>query len=110
MKEYYTTAIFDEYFKYFGIHPKSVELYGKTKEDIINVKITIAEDQTIRSFEFQRDSPVVDYWAFIDKNDSVSSLIWHQRFLLNMCFPYGIDAAEKHGDGKAYRVNIEKID
>lgn len=109
MKEYYTTAIFDGYFKHFGIQPKTAELYGNSVEDIIEVKITIAEDQSIQSFEFQRDNPIFDYWAFIDKNECISSLIWHQRFLLNMCFPYGIDAAEKHGDGKAYRVNIEKI-
>lgn len=110
MKEYFTTAIFNKYFKYFNIHEKSASLYGVKKEDIIKVKVTIHEDQTILPFEQQRTNKEPDYWAFISNDDTISSLIWHQRFLLNVCFTYGIEAAENNGDGKAYRVNVTKIE
>ena len=33
-------------------------------------------------------------------------MIYAQRFLLDMCFPYGIKATEEKGQGKAYRLEI----
>jgi hypothetical protein len=36
-------------------------------------------------------------------------MIQPKRFMLDMCFPCGIKAAEEARDGKAYRLNIKQI-
>jgi len=95
-------------YKHFGISEITASLYGSKLSEIIKVKVEISEDQ----------SPVppkhvpnqADYWAWVDSKGKLSTLIWPQWFLLNMCFPYGLKAEEERGGGKAYRVNILEID
>lgn len=110
MREFTTTAIFKEYFKHFNINPKAVSLYGVKVEDIVNVKVTMHEDQSIPAFEEQKNNPNADYWAFVKSDDKGYNLIFHKRFILNVCFPYGIESSENAGHGKAYRVKVEQID
>ena len=105
--EFIVTAVLsDKSYHHFGIHPKTASLYGDKVEDIVNVTLKISEDQTIPEPNCKFDAP--DYWGWVNGDNKIS-MIYPQRFLLNMCFPYGIHAAEKHGDGKSFRVEIIKI-
>lgn len=109
MKKYQNTAVKSEKgFKNFGIRPVSASLYGNKPEDIVDVEITIAEDQSVPSFDEQKKSDSPDYWGWIAKGEDRFSIIFGQRFLLNMAFVSGIEAAEEHDKGKAYRINVEE--
>jgi hypothetical protein len=108
MKELVTTAVQDEgLYRHFGIHPKTASLYGCDPAAIINVKLVESSDQS-------RGEPLksVDgYWSWWDfkKNRFEPVLTWHGLILLDICFPAGFKVSEERGDGKAYRVNVERI-
>lgn len=96
------------HYKDFGIHEMVASLYGADPKDIVELEFVISTNQTpveknLTSYE---DS---DYWVWMDKDGNSSQrLLWPQHFLLNMCFPYGIKAAEEAGQGKAFRVELIK--
>ena len=92
-------------YKHFGISEITANIYGSKLSEIIKVKVEISEDQSPP--EYVPNQP--DYWAWVEKG-KISSLIWSQWFLLNMCFSYGLKSAEEAGEGKAYRVNILEIE
>jgi hypothetical protein len=96
---------YGKYFDHFGIHESTVSLYGKEVNDIIKVEVSIAKEQNVENIN--EGGP--DYWGWYDNEDETFSLIYAQRFLLNMCFPYGIDASVDAGQGKDYRLNITQI-
>ncbi len=104
------TAVLDDKGRYchFGIRPSLVSLYGNKVEDILNVEITIADDQT-PALEPQDDPHVndADYWGWWAFKQERFSMIYGKYFLLNMCFPAGIKATEDAGQGKAYRLNVK---
>jgi hypothetical protein len=105
--EFKITAIFDKenggHYKHFGINPVSAVLYGDKPEDIVEVNIRISDDQ---STPVNYNSMIADYWGWYDYKDKKFSLIYPKRFLLEMCFPYGIAASERAGQGKAYRLEL----
>lgn len=104
-------AVFNgEYFEHFGIREVTASLYGKKKEEILEVKLTISEDQSIPPPP-QNDPAVLtsDYWGWWDNEDKAFTMIYQKRFLLDMCFPYGIEASEEKGKGKAYRLEVKEI-
>lgn len=109
-KVYTNTAAFNgEYFTAFGIHSVTAGLYGYKDKDIINVEMTIAEDQTIPpSPQHDKNVNNIDYWGWWDNQDKKFTHIYQKRFLLDMCFPYGIEKTEEAGKGKAYRLNIKE--
>lgn len=74
----------------------------------MDVEITISQDQSVPSFDEQKKSDTSDYWGWISKGEDRFSLIFGQRFLLDMAFPSGIKAAEEHDKGKAYRIHVEE--
>jgi hypothetical protein len=97
-------------FNHFGINKLSACLYGDKVEDIIEVEVSIAEDQTIPpSIQNDPKANEPDYWAWWDSERKKFSLIWSKYFLLDMCFPYGMPAEEERGRGKAYRVNVKYV-
>lgn len=106
-----TTAVWQgKNFAHFGISQKSAILYGKKSEDIVNVEISLSEDQTVPPAP--QDDPKVnepDYWAWWDNEKEKFTLIWPKRFLLNMCFAYGMKAEEDIGRGKDYRVHVKQM-
>ena len=107
MKNIKTTAVWNgKYFQHFGINEKSAVLYGDDVDDIEEVELKISENQLIPFSEQERTDKNVDYWGWFDNEREEITLIWHKRFLLNICFPYGIEATEKVGKGKAYRLEI----
>lgn len=106
------TAVFkDGKFIHFGITPLSASLYGDKEEDIVKVKLTVSDNQE-KPPAPQNDPKVneADYWGWWDNDKQEFTIIWNKYFLLNMCFPYGMDAEEERGRGKAYRVNVKKVE
>lgn len=106
MKKIYTiTAVKHEkgYYHHFGIHPMTAPIFGDDPKDIVEVDFIIDDDQSVPPDYIEP----CDYWGWIDKKeDELSTLTFPQRFLLNMCFPYGIEASEDKGEGKAYRLKL----
>lgn len=105
------TAVFNgKYFEHFGIREISAFLYGKKKEEILKVELTISDDQSLPPLP-QNDPAVMtsDYWGWWDNEQKHFSMIYQKRFLLNMCFPYGIESSEEKGKGKAYRLEVKEI-
>lgn len=95
------------HYKNFGINPISAIIYGKQEKDIIQVEVSIHENQ--EKVPPNSKNMEADYWGWWDETQKRFSLIWPQYFLLNMCFPYGIKAAEESNQGKAYRLNVNPI-
>jgi len=92
-------------YKHFGIHPITAQLYGEKREDIVELEFEADEDQTVP--ESNKEYTEADYWGWIyEGSDSPTTLMYPQYFLLNMCFPSGIKAAEESGKGKAYRFKL----
>ncbi len=86
---------------HFGIRDMTSSLYGYKPKDILEVDMVISEDQTLPENDNDRTEP--DYWGWYDNDDKRISMMYSARFLLDMCFPYGIKASEKAGQGKAFR-------
>lgn len=106
-----TTAILEDgRYQHFGIHPMTCNLFGHKKEEIVELSFQIHEDQTKLNFEVERDSKDADYWGWFDQEKTPptfsSSLIYPKYFLLNICFPYGIQGSEDKNQGKAYRIKF----
>ena len=104
------TAVFNgKYFEHFGIHPATASLYGNKVSEIIEVELSVAKDQTKSPANDKNPDP--DYWGWWDETDQRFSMIYAKRFLLDMCFPAGIDGTKKHRpeEGKAYRLNVKLL-
>lgn len=95
-----------EYYQHFGIVPSLASLYGDNPDDIVEIEMKVSDDQTI----IPEITTFADYWEWIssDRNE-FTQMIYAQRFLLEMCFPYGIKASEEKGHGKAYRLEIVSV-
>jgi hypothetical protein len=105
-KIFTTTAIFENnHYKHFGICVLSASLYGDKEEDIVELKMKISYDQKLPDERLKKQL-IADYWGWYDFEKEKMSLIFPQRFLLNMCFPYGMKACEDNNEGKAYRLEI----
>jgi hypothetical protein len=85
------------------IHPY-IDIYGSetqvyvcdfNKENPI-IKVTVIEDQN------------GNYWAWWDNEDQAFCMVWQSHAQLEVCFPYGINAAEERGRGEACRVRVEE--
>ncbi len=105
-----TAVLNGDTFEHFGINKVTATMYGNQPDDIITVELTVAEDQTIPP-QPQNDPNIKDndYWAWWEFEENNYTLVWHKRFLLNMCFPYGIQLTEEKNKGKAYRVNVKQV-
>ena len=95
----------DKYYDHFGIHPSTANLYGNKESDIVTVTITVSDDQTLPSESSKLTE--ADYWGWYDGAKNSFTMIYPQRFLLNMCFPGGINADEEANAGKAFRLIIK---
>ncbi len=102
------TAVFDgKHFDHFGIHPITAILYGHESSEIIDVNVCISDDQKIPA---NNDGNMdVDYWGWYCFEKKTFTMVYGKRFLLNMCFPSGIESAENAKQGKAYRLKVTKL-
>ncbi len=104
----HTAVLEGKTFTHFGIHAATSDLYGHKPEEIIDIELTISKDQGKPPMDSNNNA--ADYWGWYDCRKKCFTMIYAQRFLLGMCFGYGIEAAENSYQGKAYRleVNIKK--
>jgi len=113
MKNFKTTATLNKqgnFYQHFGIHEKLCSLYGDKPEDIVTVEFKISADQSIPDENNMEKLMTPDYWGWYDNDKKAfGMMIYAKRFLLEMCFTYGIKASEEAGQGKAYRLEIVKI-
>jgi len=102
--EFEVTAVLnDDFYNHFGIHPSLASLYGDKIKDIETLIMKISKDQTIPKTHMKE----ADYWGWFNaEKNKFTMMIYAQRFLLEMCFSYGIKEAEDAGQGKAYRIEI----
>lgn len=103
----YTAVLEDKEYKHFGITKGLASIYGDKESDILNIILSVADDQTMPPLP-QNDPDIdkPDYWGWFDNKEQSFIHIYPKYFLLNMCFPYGMDAEEERCYGKAYRLNI----
>jgi hypothetical protein len=100
-------AVFNgKYLEHFGIHASLASMYGHNADEIVEVEMTVHENQTKPPTGDNNDM-TNDYWGWFDyENDRNSfSLIYAKRFLLEMCFP-NMRCSEERGQGKAYRLKL----
>jgi len=91
-------------YNHFGIRAELASLYGDDPEDIVTLKLKVSDDQTIP----ETHKKEADYWGWYDNDRKEFTMIHAQRFLLNMCFPNGMEASEGVNQGKGYRLEIIK--
>ena len=106
-----TTATLDDKgnFHHFGIRETTCSLYGDKPEDIKTVSLEIHTNQAKPSkeeFNEMCKTNTPDYWGWKDVGSDEFSLIYQQRFLLDMCFPAGLDTTEANGRGNQYRLKV----
>jgi len=103
-KTFEITAVWNKKcYHHFGIRPSLASLYGDKIEDIETLIMKISKDQTVPETHMKE----ADYWGWFDaEKNEFTTIVYAQRFLLEMCFPYGIKATEDDGQGKAYRLEI----
>lgn len=96
-----TSAIKSEKgFKHFGINKKSASIYGCKPEEVLRIKFMLDTNQDTEDIE----GP--DYWGWFDYSKQRFRIIFAKRFILGMCFPYGMEAEEKVNKGRAYRLKL----
>lgn len=108
-KVFETTATFNKEqglnggYNHFGINKIFASMYGNKPEDVVNLKFKISENQEQNHTKYRTDN---DYWGFYSFEEEKFILIFHQYFILDMCFTYGMRIEEEHNKGKAYRIEI----
>ena len=98
----HTTGVQSERRHYInmGISEKSAFLYGCNSSQIENITFEVSDDQSPANTE------LMEYWGWFDNEKQDWSFIFPNYWQLYICFPYGLTAHEKHGDGKAYRLKL----
>jgi hypothetical protein len=95
----------ETYFYHIGLHPQHRYMYGvKPNEEIYEVEFEIHEDQ-----ETKPDFTAQEYWGWLDTENDINkmTMIFPNYVSFLMCFPYGVEAAEQHGQGKSYRLKVK---
>lgn len=100
-----TTAVLNgNHYHHFGINRNFASIYGDKSEDVEDVKLKISDDQSLP--KKNDNSMDTDYWGWYDYERQDFTMIYPKRFLLDICFAYGIKASEDHNQGKSYRLKI----
>lgn len=96
----------EEYFDYIYDCPEGVDACSIDGEPIYELTIEIHEDQSDLFKNMDSNQDEIDYIGYLEAESNSFSLIntWCGSFAC--CFAYGYDAAEKNGEGKAYRLKI----
>lgn len=56
------------------------------------------------------EDPAGAYWGWMANNDDQPSMIYHNRSAFRMCFAYGPEAEEQHGNGRIVRLTVTARD
>jgi hypothetical protein len=93
-----------KYYEHFGIRKEIAYMYGHKENEVSDVEMRVSADQRLPvSNDGDMNS---DYWGWFDFERQEFTIIYAKRFLLNMCFTYGIEASEQAKQGKAYRLEV----
>ncbi len=79
---------------YRDIYPSEMQVGMCGDQPIIPIQVTEDENG--------------EYWGWKQADDNKICMIWPSFVQLQICFPYGIDAAEKHGEGKRVKLHIQE--
>ena len=112
MKDTYkTTATLNTnkgYYQHFGIRECTACLYGDKVEDIREIVFKVSEDQSIPESNIRTMN--ADYWGWYETDKDNFTLIYPQRFLLEMCFPHGLQKTEEALKGKQKALRLEIVE
>lgn len=65
-------------------------------------------DDPIYKVKVEQDDNGI-HWGWMDTDKDKPCMIWAHLSLLKVCFPYGLEAAEKAGQGKRIQLTITEI-
>jgi hypothetical protein len=86
-----------------NIYPTAGQVRLCGKPTVHTLKVTISPDQS------RDDLRGIDYWGWVATDTDAIAMIQTNFIGLKMCFPYGLEKAEAHGAGKAYKLIVEEI-
>ena len=99
----------------YGI--KSIDCYEKEYfSDIYDVpevvEMALCENELIYKLEIREAflSESTKYYGWFDFEKKTISMIYPDKMLFNMCFPYGYKAEETHNEGKMIKVIVEELE
>jgi len=76
-----------------------VRIHGVPDDEIVEVRVR----------EVEGDEPESEYWGYVYAGKAEFEMIWPSLGQLDMCFPYGLKAAEESGDGQRVNLVIEEV-
>lgn len=91
-------------YEHFGISEELAYMYGHEAKEVCSVNMKVSDDQ--RKPVSNDGNMDADYWGWYDFERGDFTNVYPKLFLLDMCFAYGIKAAEGANQGKAYRLEI----
>ena len=93
-------------FKYIGLFPQYTTMHGVPPAEVIELKVTLHPDQSKPTKPQERGA--VDYWGWQDEGKTNYTMIYPSWAQFCMCFPYGYEAEENGGKGKAFRLIVKE--
>ncbi len=105
----------DEYFAFKPARDKSLYFTQIYRNKRVLQMINESADKAriickLRVREQHPEDPPSSYWGWLPKNGSYFEMILWSRLTLESYFNYGINAAEKSGQGKAVNLHIEMVE
>ena len=101
------TGTLDErgYYDNFGIVPQLRNIYGVKKEiPIYKIVFSVSDNQSGPNWNLQ------EYWGWFSFSNNKFIIIQPNFRLFNVCFPYGYKHEEEVNHGKAYRLEIKRVE
>lgn len=89
-----TSDVHGLWYAHFAANPKVTEMYDDTKTPI---KVSVEED------------PNGTYFGWEYAETKKFSMIYPSIKLVEICFPYGTDAAAKAGQGRVVKLKITEM-
>jgi hypothetical protein len=74
-------------------HRRTASAYAQPGEPVEQVIVTETEDGS--------------YYGWLRTGESVPTMIYDHRIPFNMCFPYGVQAEVKAGNGRVVRLTVK---
>jgi hypothetical protein len=87
-------------------HPRTTGMCDPDKP-IVELRFCQATHEEIIE-ERNGNSPVRIYWAWLENGAKSFEMIFPHESLFTMCFPYGLSAEVNAGEGKVFRLVVEK--
>jgi hypothetical protein len=79
-----------------------------TDHECIPVDVTLDRPEDRSRPQTNAEYNALEYWGWIDAGKDVPDMIQHAYSLFSMQFPDGSEGEENAGQGKAYRLHIQK--